>query len=136
MPRKKAADQDSLLIHPVRTRVNARAYKRLDKLRRQSDCHSIGEVARKILSAEKITLFHKDISLATTMEELALIRKELKAIGHNINQQTKYFHGSRNANERAYYANRTAILHQRIEPRIDRLLDIVAQLAQQWLPKS
>lgn len=136
MPRKKAADQDNLLIHPIRTRVNARAYKRLDKLRRQSDCHSIGEVARKILSAEKITVFHKDISLAATMEELALTRKELKAIGININQQTKFFHTSRNEAERAYYVNCTALLYQRIEPKVDRLLTIVSQLAQQWLPRS
>lgn len=136
MPRKKAADQDSLLIHPIRTRVNDRAYKRLDKLRRQSDCHSIGEVARKILSAEKITVFHKDISLAATMEELALIRKELKAIGINVNQQTKFFHTSRNEAERAYYVNRTALLYQRVEPKVDLLLTIISQLAQQWLPRS
>jgi hypothetical protein len=29
------------------------------------------------------------------MEEMALIRKELKAIGININQQTKFFHMSK-----------------------------------------
>ena len=136
MPRKKAADQANLLIYPIRTRVNARAYKRLNKLRSQSDCHSIGEVARKILSAEKITVFHKNISLAATMEELALIRKELKAIGININQQTKFFHTSRNEAERAYYVNRTALLYHRVEPKVDRLLTIVSQLAQQWLPRS
>lgn len=136
MPRKKASDQDSLLIHPIRTRVNARAYKRLDKLRKQSDCRSIGEVARKLLSAEKITVFHKDMSLAATMEELALIRKELKAIGININQQTKYFHTADNGTSRAWYVNRTAVLYEHIEFKTDRLLTIISQLAQQWLPRS
>lgn len=65
----------------IRTRVTAATFQRLEKMIGTSDCYSIGEVARKILSNQEIKVFYVDASLDQTMEQLALIRKELKAIG-------------------------------------------------------
>jgi len=102
---------------------------------RESDCHSVGEVARKILSRERIVVFHRDISMNGPMEELALIRKELKSIGININQQTRFFHASATAAERSFYVMKTAALYGRVDEKVDRLLVIVSALAEKWLPK-
>jgi len=44
--------------------------------------------------------FHRAISMNGPMEELALIRTELKSIGININQQARYFNASRSATKR------------------------------------
>ncbi|MHB1180018.1 MAG: mobilization protein, partial [Daejeonella sp.] len=79
MPRKKAANPEDLLSHNLIIRVTETAFKRLEKMRQQSNSPSIAEVARKILSGQKIRLFYHDISLNPVMEELAMIRKELKA---------------------------------------------------------
>lgn len=100
-----------------------------------SNCKSICELSRKILSGEKITLLHKDISMSGPMEELALIRKELKAIGNNINQQTHYFHLSENPQERLLYVNRTAVQYKMVDEKVERLLEIVNELAERWLQK-
>lgn len=135
MPRKKAVNQQELLTCPVRTRVTQKTYDRLKKISRESDSRSVGEVARKILSKEKITVFHQDISLHATMEELALIRKELKAIGININQQTHRFHTSQSESERAFHALKTAKLYQEVGTKVDELLAIVSKLAEKWLQK-
>jgi len=91
MPRKKSPHPEQLLTHRIRTRVTATTYQKLEKLQADSDCQSVGEVSLKILSGEKMNVFYRDISLNAPMEEMALIRKELKAIGININQQTKHF---------------------------------------------
>jgi len=69
------------------------------------------------------------------MEELALIRKELKFIGININQQTRYFNSSRSVAERTFYVLKTAELYQSIDGKVERLLEIVSALAEKWLPK-
>lgn len=69
------------------------------------------------------------------MEELALIRKELKAIGININQQTRFFHTSATTVERSFYVMKTADLYRSVEGKVDRLLVIVSALAEKWLPK-
>jgi hypothetical protein len=134
MPRPKIAEKDQLR-HLLRIRVNDTVFQRLNALQKQSDCRSICEIARKILSKERITLFHKDVAMNGPMEELALIRKELKAIGININQQTHYFHTSQNPAERAFYVNKTAELYKSIDGKIDKLLTLVTKLAELWLQK-
>jgi len=136
MGRKKAHDQDGLLKHFIRTRVDGKTYHRLEKLVRESDCQSIAEVARKILSNERIKYFRRDISLNGPMEEMALIRKEIKAIGININQQTHRFHISENDSERIFHHIRTTDEYKRIEPKIDKLLALISKLAKRWLQKS
>jgi len=70
------------------------------------------------------------------MEELALIRKEIKAIGVNINQQTRYFNACKSASEKAFYAMRTSDLYSKINDKIEKLLSVVSKLAIKWLPES
>lgn len=135
MPRKKVSNRERLLTHPIRTRLTRKNYNRLEEIARNSNCSSVGEVARKILSRQRIVLFHRDISMNGPMEELAMIRKELKSIGININQQTRYFNASESDAERTFYALKTAELYQKIDGKVDRLLKIVSKLAEKWLPR-
>jgi hypothetical protein len=136
MPRKKAANPDELFTMPIRTRVTQDTFDKLEKIRKESDCHSIGELVRKILSREKFTCFYKDVSLNAPMEEMALIRKELKAIGININQQTKYFHSSKSDAQRMFYVNRTQTLYTQVGNKVEELLILISKLAEKWLPRS
>ncbi|WP_130857907.1 mobilization protein [Olivibacter jilunii] len=136
MPRKKVKDQEQVLSHPIILRITESEFNKLEKIRQESDCKSIGEVVRKILAKRKITYLHRDISMNGPMEELALIRKEIKAIGININQQTHRFHTSQSNGERAFHALKTASIYKQLEPKIDELLDIVSKLAKKWLQRS
>jgi len=136
MPRKKLSDQEAVLTNVLRIRLTKKAYDRLDKIRQSSNCHSVGEVARKLLSQEKITLFYKDVTLNSAMEELALIRKELKAIGININQLTRGFNiANKKGQPTNHYLIQVVRLYQIVEDKTDELLTIVNRLAQKWLPK-
>ena len=136
MPRKKLPNPEDILSHPIIVRVTAATFKKLEKLQEESDCQSVGEVARKILSKEKINCFYRDISLNVPMEEMALIRKELKAIGININQQTHRFHISGSESQRAFYVLKTADLYKSVGERVEQLLIIISRLAEKWLPRS
>jgi uncharacterized protein YbcC (UPF0753/DUF2309 family) len=68
------------------------------------------------------------------MEEMALIRKELKAIGININQQTKFFHLSKTDAQRAFYVIKTAQLYKEVSGKVEELLTLINHLAEKWLP--
>lgn len=103
MSRKKVRDQDSILSHTIVVRITAGQYEKLDKISKESDNKTIAHVVRKIIANRPITLLHKDISMSGPMEELALIRKEIKSIGVNINQQTHKFHISQSDTERAFH---------------------------------
>lgn len=133
MPRKKSPNPEAVLTHFIRTRVTEKVYLRLDKISRNSDCHSVGGVARKILSQEKITLFYKDLTLNSAMEELASIRKELRAIGVNINQITRSFNQDKTEAKRSFYAIKAADQYQKIDVKVDELLTIISKLAEKWL---
>lgn len=133
MSRRKATDQDSILSHPIIVRLTENQFKKLDKVRRESDIKTIGEVVRKILTNRPIKLLHKDISMNQPMEEMALIRKEIKSIGVNINQQTHRFHISQSDTERSFHAIKTSETYKSMEPKIDRLLSIISKLAEKWL---
>lgn len=136
MPRNKEKDRRRLLSHPIRTRVTEEVFNRLEKIRVQSNCQSIGEVARKILSREKILVLHRDASLSGPMEELASIRRELRAIGVNINQLTRKHHGSATQTQKDFYRRKAEEQQLLVEGKVDRLLEIVSQLADRWLQES
>lgn len=135
MSRKKVRDQDNILSHTIVVRITSGQYENLDKISKESDGKTIAHVVRKIIENKPITLLQKDISMSGSMEELALIRKEIKSIGVNINQQTHKFHISQNDTERAFHTNKTAETYKSIEPKIDRLFIILSNLALKWLQK-
>ncbi|AZI24157.1 mobilization protein [Pedobacter sp. G11] len=133
MPRKKFKNPEQLLTHPIIVRVTENTYKRLEKILINSNCQSIGEVARNILSKEKILMLTRDVSMNEPMEELASIRRELRSIGININQQTRHFHTSKNEAQRSFYFMRTSDLYKNVGHKVDRLLELVTQLSLKWL---
>lgn len=133
MSRPKAAQRNTLYSYPIRTRVDKATQERLEKLLQDSACQSLAEVARKILAQEKILCLYKDNSMNGIMEELTGIRKELKAIGVNLNQVTKAFHAAKSENQKAFYVIRQTELAKMVEAKTDRLLLLVAKLAQKWL---
>ena len=135
MPRKKSAHPEKVLTHVLRIRVTEAVLKRLEKISKSSDTHSVGEAARKILSQENITVFYKDTTLNAAMEELALIRKELKAIGININQITKAFHSDKRDSSQLFQVGRIAELYLKVDGKTDTLLTLINQLAEKWLPR-
>lgn len=135
MPRKKAKNQEELLTHNVIVRVTETVFNKLEKMRIESGGSSVAEVIRKILSNRKIKIFHQDISMNAPMEEMALIRKELKAIGININQITRTFNQDKAETHRAFYVMKVADLYKNVDTKVERLVDIISQLAEKWLQK-
>jgi len=70
------------------------------------------------------------------MEELASRRKELKAIGININQITRSFNKEKSKESRRQnYVLHVAGLHEKVDVKVERLLSLVSELIEKWLQK-
>lgn len=67
------------------------------------------------------------------MEELALIRKELKAIGININQITRHFNQDKTDAGRSFFTLKVIDQYKLVDERIEKLLAIISKLAERWL---
>jgi methyl-accepting chemotaxis protein len=135
MARKKATNQTELLTRLVGVRLSENVYTRLEKYVESTDCQTVAELGRRLMSKERITYFHKDASMDATMEELSRIRKELNSIGTNINQITHSFHTADVANQRTFLALKVAEQYNKVGDKVEQLLKIVSQLAIKWLQK-
>lgn len=135
MARKKSDRPEELLICHIQTKVTKEVFERLDKIKSGSDCRTVGELARRILSKEKIIFFQRDSSMDAHLEELTTIRKEINAIGININQITHSFHTSDTANQKMFHALKVSEQYKKVGERVDKLLILISQLAKKWLQK-
>lgn len=135
MGRKKAKNQEALLTRRLILRVNDRTLKRLKTMAKETDCRTVGELARRILSNERITVFHRDTSLEAPVQELIRIRRELRAIGVNVNQITHFFHASDTANQKMFHALKVAEEYGKVGDKVEVLIEMVTGLGKKWLQR-
>jgi len=121
------------LTHLIGVRVSAQAYEKLESLRKETNCLTLGEFARRVLQKEEIIFYHKDATMDGVAAELAAIKKELNSIGININQVTRYFNSKALPNEKIFEALRILDDYRRITPQVEKLLTIISDI--KWSPK-
>lgn len=113
------------LNHLIGVRVSEAFYNKLEGLRKNSNCRTLGEFARMILQKEEIIWYHKDASSDNLTVELTAIRKELKTIGTNINQVTRYFNGSTIPNQKIFSALKILEEYKKVNSQMDKLLTVL-----------
>lgn len=124
-----------ILKHEIKTRVNDARFKQLSDLLEKSECRNMSELVRHILNNRPVTLLHRDKSLDLLIEELSRIRKELRAIGININQITRQFNTFPEKEQKLFFALGAAEQYKLVGNKVDRLFIIINKLSEQWLPK-
>ncbi len=124
MSQRKYSKQEPL-DHLIGVRVTEAFYNKLEGLRKNSNCQTLGEFARMILQKEEIIWYHKDASSESVTVELTAIRKELKAIGTNINQVTRYFNGTSIPNQKIFDALKILDEYKKISSQVDKLLTVL-----------
>lgn len=134
MTRRKV-DTAVKITHKVTVHLSQAYFEKLQRWMSHSNCRSVSELARSILYKEQINWYHKDASLESTALELALIRKELNAIGKNINQITHYFHGTAIHNQKMFHALKVSDEYKKVGNKVDELLKIVSEISKTWLRK-
>jgi hypothetical protein len=135
MARKKSHTPETNFTHIIRTRVTEKVYRRLLAMVGNSNCHSIGEVTRKILSMDKIITYTQDNTLDNFMEQLILLRRELNAIGNNINQVTHQVHLAEGFDQKHTAAQGILPQLKNTEDKLTEALKLIQLLGQKWLQK-
>ncbi len=86
------------------TRIKASKYEELNRLAAQSKGMTVSGLVRRIIHNRPIKVFLQDESLNVLMEELTANRSEIKAIGVNINQITRFFNTYPEPQRKVFYA--------------------------------
>src|ERR1700744_4122482 len=109
----------------IHTRLTQEKFDELtDLLKRSRSLHSKSELVRYILENRKIVTVNYDASLDKVMEELSTIRKELQAIGININQVTRQFHMQDSSEGRLIKALEITQLFQQTDLKITEIFSL------------
>lgn len=131
--RKGQTKGDEKLEKPVMTRINKSKYDELCRLAAQSKGMTVSGLIRRIIHNKPVKIFVQDDSLNVLMEELAANRSEIKSIGVNINQITRYFNTYPEQQRKLFYAKMAFHHYQALTPKIDRLLMLIEKGAKKWL---
>lgn len=116
----------------VHLRLTTGEYTGMHKKFRRTTCRTFSEYIRSVLMERAVVTTYRNSSQDALLEQMAVLNRELNAIGHNINQITKRLHTLQYAEVlvwRADYDSQTSVLMRKS----DEIKSILRILAEQWL---
>ena len=132
MGRKKLSEKEKLTCK-VESRITLKKFNELQKLLGNVPNRDMSGLIRDILNNRPVTVFTYDRSLDMVMQELAAHRSQIKAIGVNINQITRFFNTYPEENRKEFYAKTAFHRYQALQPLIQNILLIITKLSKKWL---
>jgi hypothetical protein len=131
--RKGETKGEKRLEHLVWTRITDKKYQELQSILLKSKGETFSGLVRKIIYKQQVKVYIHDETINIVMEELAALRTEIRAIGVNINQVTRFFNTYPEVKKKEFYAKIAFSSYVRMESKIDELLEIISKLAKKWL---
>lgn len=128
MTRRKVKDEVRL-TRKIIIRVSSPFYEKMRGWLSKSTCRSIGEMARHIVSRERIIFYTKDATMDGVAAELAGIKKELRAIGVNINQVTSYFNSKALPSAKIFEALKILDEYKKVTVKCDEVLGGIEKIS-------
>ena len=130
------SETDKRLTCRIHTRLTQERYDELSAMLKQSmGIRSMSELLRHILEYKKIVVQYYDTTVDNVMAELSGIRKELQAIGVNINQVTRVLHQLDLPEDKLFQAKEIIESFRQTEQKINELFMMMSNLSEKWLPE-
>lgn len=108
-------------------RLTATEYAQLDKHFKSTLCQNLGDYIRKILLRKPIIVKTRDVSVDRFVEEIIVVKRELNAIGNNLNQAVRKL----NAYDNYLDVKNWLILHQPAIRSLFSKIDLIVEKTNQ-----
>ena len=125
-------NREELLKYKVGVRFDEKTYNKLKMWVEQTNASSVGELVRKIITKENVTFYVRDISMEEPTAELIRIRKEINAIGVNINQLTQEYHNASSFDQKLGPALKMHSLYQKVTDKVNEVWKEVNEMSRKW----
>ncbi len=129
-------DQEENRSRRVITRFKPQEYELLESRFKKTLFRKLSEYIRNILLEKSITVTYRDKAMDDILEELILLRRELNAIGNNLNQAVRTINAAHGQAGADLWRNLLATINSRVEPAIHQIKNQMNQYADIWSQRS
>jgi len=116
----------------VGVRFKQEEYRVLHDKYKATTCRQLSEYIRRVLFDKKITVFSRNKSMDDFMTELIVLRKELAAIGNNLNQAVKKLNAYQDVAEIKIWILLNDSMIKKIFNRTEEIKSKINQFSESW----
>ncbi|HWB27496.1 MAG TPA: hypothetical protein VG738_18600 [Chitinophagaceae bacterium] len=131
MKKEAAAVRNKMIV----VRMNETEHKAFTAIQKKTTEKYASNYIRKLLLQQPVILLHRNQSADDFLKEIALLRKELNAIGNNFNQAVKKLHMLDKIPEFRQWLQQTVGLQQSLQQKTEEIKMHMARSYEQWLQK-
>ena len=117
----------------IRLRLTADEYANLDKKWKKSTCRAMSDYVRRSIFEKTITATYRSQSVDDLVGELAVLKRELNAIGNNWNQSVKRLHTLNQIAEFKTWLVAYEIEKKTLVNKLDEIKKHIQNIAESWL---
>jgi hypothetical protein len=117
----------------IALRLTPEEYAKIEQKWKTSTCRKLSDYLRKHLLDKSITTTYRNQSLDNFIEETVILRKELNAIGNNLNQAVKKLHTLQQISEFKVWIVSFEIDRRIINDKIDQIKSHTCKITDKWL---
>jgi hypothetical protein len=128
-------DQEENRARKITTRFKPGEFLLIDRRFKKTRFRKLSEYIRAVLLEKSITIYHRDQSMDEMLEELALLRRELNAIGHNLNQAVRQINAAPDKAESRLWLSLMSVIGSKIDPAIAGIKDRIQIFSELWSQK-
>lgn len=122
--------------HRLIVRFKPTEFEQIEKRFKKTLFRKLSEYTRHVLLEKTITVTYRDKAMDDILEELILLRRELNAIGNNLNQSVRNINAAHGNADAKLWMNLLTTVSNRVEPAINHIKEQMNQYADLWSQKS
>jgi hypothetical protein len=127
--------QDENRSRRVITRFKPVEFQLLESRFKKTMFRKLSEYTRNVLLEKSITVTYRDRAMDDILEELILLRKELNAIGNNLNQAVRNINSAHGTADARLWMNLLSVINSKLEPAIGQIKQRMNHYADIWSQK-
>ncbi|MDN5286621.1 MAG: hypothetical protein JWR38_2895 [Mucilaginibacter sp.] len=116
-------------------RLNDEEFELFKRQHKKSVFRKMSDYGRAVLLGKPVTILYRDKSMDEVLEELILLRRELNAIGNNLNQVVKQINSAHGFPDARLWMNLLTVINGKLEPSIRQIKEQMNKYADLWSQK-
>ena len=129
------AKQENKRVRWKNLRFKPEEYELLDGRFKKTQFRKLSEYMRSVLLEKPVTVTYRDKAMDDVLEEMILLRRELNAIGNNLNQAMHSINAAHGNEDTRLWVNLMSVINSKLEPSISQIKERMNQYADIWSQK-